>query len=78
MKGITIGFDLAKNVFEVYVEDETGQMVERRRLSRNKMLPWCANRPRAVVALANKNARVAFALMHRDQPYDVTKMCGAA
>ena len=33
---------------------------------------------KAVVALANKNARVAFALMHEDQPYDVTKMCGAA
>jgi transposase len=30
---------------------------------------------KAVVALANKNARVAFALMHEDQPYDVTKMC---
>jgi transposase len=32
---------------------------------------------KAVVALANKNARVAFALMHEEQPYDVTKMCGA-
>ncbi len=31
---------------------------------------------KAVVALANKNARVAFALMHEEQPYDVTKMCG--
>jgi len=44
MKGITIGFDLAKNVFEVYVEDETAQVVERRRLSRKKLLPWFANR----------------------------------
>jgi len=33
---------------------------------------------KAVVALANKNARVAFALIHEDQPYDVTKMCHAA
>jgi transposase len=33
---------------------------------------------KAVVALANKNARVAFALIHEDQPYDVTKMCRAA
>jgi hypothetical protein len=33
---------------------------------------------KAVVALANKNARVAFALIHADQPYDVTKMCHAA
>ncbi len=33
---------------------------------------------KAVVALANKNARVAFAIMHGDQPYDVTKMCQAS
>jgi len=33
---------------------------------------------KAVVALANKNARVAFALIQGDQPYDVTKMCHAA
>jgi hypothetical protein len=31
-----------------------------------------------VVALANKNARMAVALIQKDQPYDVTKMCGAA
>jgi len=49
MKGTTIGIDLAKNVFEVYVEDGTGQGVERRRLSRKKMLPWFANRTPAVV-----------------------------
>ncbi len=48
MKGPTMGIDLAKNVFEVYVEDEAGQVVERRRLSRKKMLPWVATRPRAV------------------------------
>ncbi len=33
---------------------------------------------KAVVALANKNARVALALMQEDQPYDVRKMCRAA
>ncbi len=51
MKGTTIGIDIAKNVFEVYVEDETGQVVERRRLSRKKLLPWFANRTPAVVGL---------------------------
>lgn len=51
MKGITIGVDLAKNVFEIYVEDEAGQMIERRRLSRKKLFPWFANRPRAVVGM---------------------------
>ena len=37
MKSTIIGIDLAKNVFEVYVEDATGQVVKRCRLSRKKM-----------------------------------------
>ena len=32
---------------------------------------------KAVVALANKNARMAFAIIHKDEPYDVTKLRGA-
>ena len=51
MKGTTIGIDIAKNVFEVYVEDEAGQVVARRRLSRKKMVPWFANHPCAVVGM---------------------------
>lgn len=51
MNGTTIGVDLAKQVFEVYVDDATGQPVERRRLSRAKLLPWFANRPPAVVGM---------------------------
>lgn len=51
MNGTTIGVDIAKNVFEIYVEDETGQVATRRRLSRKKMLPWFANHPRAVVGM---------------------------
>ena len=43
MKRTMMGVDLAKNVFEVYVEDESGQVVKRHRLSRKKMLPWFAN-----------------------------------
>jgi hypothetical protein len=30
-----------------------------------------------VVALANKNARVAFAIISHEQTYDVTNVCGA-
>ena len=30
---------------------------------------------KAVVTLANKNACVAFAIIHEDQTYDVTKVC---
>lgn len=51
MKSTTIGIDLAKSVFEVYVEDGQGQMLERRRLSRKKLLAWLANRPPAVVGM---------------------------
>jgi len=43
-----------------------GHLVERRGFNK------------AVVALANKNARVAFVLLQCDQPYAVTQMCHAA
>jgi len=51
MKGTTMGIDIAKNVFEVYVEDESGAVVERKRLSRKKLLPWFANRVPALVGM---------------------------
>jgi len=51
MKRTTIGIDIAKNVFEIYVEDGATQGVERKRLSRKKMLPWLANRPPALVGM---------------------------
>lgn len=51
MKRTIIGIDLAKNVFEVYVEDGSGAVVERKRLSRQKRLPWLANRPPALVGM---------------------------
>jgi len=51
MKGNIIGIDLAKNVFDVYVEDGASQGGKRTRLSRKKMLPWFANRAPALVGL---------------------------
>lgn len=51
MKRTIIGIDLAKNVFEVYVEEEGGQAITRCRLSRKKMLPWFANRAPALVGM---------------------------
>jgi len=51
MQHSTIGIDLAKHVFEVYVETERGQVVERRRLSRKKLRGWMANRPPALVGM---------------------------
>jgi len=51
MKRTTIGVDIAKNVFEVYVEDGATQVVGRKRLLRQKMLPWFANPPPALVGM---------------------------
>jgi transposase len=51
MKRTTIGIDIAKQVFELYVEDGAKPIVERKRLSRKKMLPWFANRPPALVGM---------------------------
>lgn len=51
MKRTIIGIDLAKNVFEVCLEDEGGQGIKRCRLSRKKMLPWFANRAPALVGM---------------------------
>lgn len=51
MKRTTIGVDIAKQVFELYVEDGVTPGGERRRLSRNKMLSWFANRPPALVGM---------------------------
>lgn len=51
MKRTTIGLDIAKQVFELYVEEGCGQRVDRKRLSRKKLLPWFANRPPALVGL---------------------------
>ena len=51
MQGPIIGIDLAKNVFEVYVEDEANQPGTRTRLSRKKMLPWFANRASALIGM---------------------------
>ena len=51
MKRTTIGIDIAKQIFELYVEDGVTQGGERRRLSRKKMLAWFANRPPALVGL---------------------------
>jgi transposase len=51
MNGTTMGIDIAKNVFEVYVEDGSGAVVARKRLSRKKLLPWLANRAPALVGM---------------------------
>lgn len=41
----TIGLDLAKNVFQVYAVDQHGHTVFKKRLNRNKLLPFFATLP---------------------------------
>ena len=46
-----IGMDIAKNVFQLHMVDpETGE-VERKKLKRDRVAPFFANRPPSVVAL---------------------------
>ena len=47
MTSMQIGVDLAKSVFEVAVSAVTGQVRERRRLSRAALGPFVAARPPA-------------------------------
>ena len=51
MKRTIIGIDIAKNVFEVYMEDGESQGGKRTRLSRKKLLPWFANRTKALIGM---------------------------
>lgn len=61
----TIGLDIAKSVFQVHGVDAAGQVVMRR------LLRLLARRPTklAAIALANKLARMAWAMMARDERY---------
>jgi transposase len=45
MNATTVGIDLAKNVFEIALADERGQIVERQRLSRARFDRFFVNRP---------------------------------
>lgn len=47
----TIAVDLSKSVFELAVSRESGRVCERRRLSRNQMIPFFSRRPPATVLL---------------------------
>lgn len=47
----TIGLDLAKNVFQVHGADETGAVVFRKKLRRDKLLAFFAEHPPCVVAM---------------------------
>lgn len=48
---ITIGLDIAKNVFHAHGADAAGQMVFSRRLTRAKLLDFSASQPTCLVAM---------------------------
>ncbi len=67
---ITIGVDLAKNVFQVHGVDGEGGVVFRRQLRRGQMLPFFKKQPLCLVgmeacATAHHWAREIEALGHR-------------
>jgi transposase len=51
MESTTIAIDLAKTVFEVVVSNPEGGIVERRRLSRGRLMPYLAEHQPAVVVM---------------------------
>jgi transposase len=51
MKPVTIGLDLAKNVFQVHGVDDRGVAVLRKRLSRTQVVPFFANLPPCLVGI---------------------------
>ena len=65
----TIGIDLAKNVFQIHGVDAKGWPVLKRRLSRDKLLPFFANLPACLIGIeacgsANHWARQLSAIGH--------------
>jgi transposase len=48
---ITVGLDLAKNVFQVHGADGAGQAVLRKKLRRDQVLAFFGQMPRCVVAM---------------------------
>ena len=83
--GITIGLDLAKNVFQVHGVGDGGAVMISKRLRRRQVVPFFKKRPSCLIgveacakshpwarelgALANKNARTAWTLLANGEAY---------
>jgi len=50
-KIITIGIDLAKNVFQLHMTDKAGKKIDGKRLSRNKLIEFLANIPPCLIGI---------------------------
>ena len=51
MHATTIGLDIAKSVFQIHAEDETGRVVLRKRLTRHQLLRFFAQHPPALIGM---------------------------
>jgi len=51
MKIATVGIDLAKRVFQIHGLDERGNIVLRKRLSRNKLLEFLSTLPSSLIGM---------------------------
>jgi transposase len=49
---MTVGIDLAKNIFAVHGVDGTGRVVLRRKVTRAKLLEFVARLPRCLIGMA--------------------------
>jgi hypothetical protein len=67
-----IGIDLGKSVFHLVGMDEHGKVVARKRLSRSQLMVY---RNVLVVAVANKLARIAWAVLARGDVYHSAPVC---
>lgn len=47
----TIGIDLAKSVFQIHGADQYGKSILKKRLPRDKLLPFLANLPPCLIGL---------------------------
>ena len=54
-EAITIGVDLAKNVFQVHGIDAEGGVIIRRQLRRGQMLPFFKKQPPCLVGMESAN-----------------------
>ncbi len=68
---VRVGVDLAKRVIQVHAVDGAGRVVTARALPRDKFMVWCARLPPGcVVAMANKNARILWAVLAKGRRFD--------
>ncbi|WP_428606608.1 IS110 family transposase [Sedimenticola sp.] len=51
MKIQTVGIDLAKDVFQIHAVDKHGHTVLQKRLSRKKLMPFCATLPSCTIGI---------------------------